>query len=259
MNMRWLAPVGAAAAVAGSVVLADRSAGQPESYGYLSLPAPAASALQVRTPKPLADPRGLARWARVERPTIARARPSAMAPRVATVAKDTPEGTENLVLVLGRAVERGGRLWVRVRLPVLPNDTTGWVDRSALGAYQLVRTHLVVELDALEATLYSGGRAVFHAPVGVGSPAAPTPRGHFYVRSRLRGFGNEFYGPIAFGTSARSAVLTDWPAGGFIGIHGTNEPGLLPGRVSHGCIRMRNADITRLARLMPVGTPLTVT
>jgi lipoprotein-anchoring transpeptidase ErfK/SrfK len=66
------------------------------------------------------------------------------------------------------------------------------------------------------------------------------------------------YGPLAFGTSARSAVLTDWPAGGFIGIHGTKEPERLPGRVSHGCIRLRNADILRLGRLMPVGTPLTI-
>ena len=65
-------------------------------------------------------------------------------------------------------------------------------------------------------------------------------------------------GPLAFGTSARSAVLTDWPEGGFVGIHGTNEPGLIPGRVSHGCIRLRNRDILRLARLMPVGTPVTI-
>ena len=67
-----------------------------------------------------------------------------------------------------------------------------------------------------------------------------------------------FYGPLAFGTSARSAVLTDWPGGGFVGIHGTNRPELIPGRVSHGCIRMRNRDIERLGRLMPVGTPIII-
>ncbi len=66
------------------------------------------------------------------------------------------------------------------------------------------------------------------------------------------------YGPVAFGTSARSAVLTDWPAGGFVGIHGTNRPALIPGRISHGCIRLRNDDILRLDRLMPPGTPLTI-
>jgi lipoprotein-anchoring transpeptidase ErfK/SrfK len=58
--------------------------------------------------------------------------------------------------------------------------------------------------------------------------------------------------------SARSATLTDWPGGGFVGIHGTNQPEILPGRVSHGCIRLRNPDILRLASLMRVGTPVTV-
>ena len=80
----------------------------------------------------------------------------------------------------------------------------------------------------------------------------------FYVRNRLTRYRSPAYGPIAFGTSARSTVLTDWPAGGYVGIHGTDHPELLPGRVSHGCIRMANRDILRLGRLMPVGTPLTV-
>ena len=68
------------------------------------------------------------------------------------------------------------------------------------------------------------------------------------MRSELTRYASPFYGPVAFGTTARSAVLTDWPDGGFIGIHGTNEPQLLPGRVSHGCIRLRNRDILRLHR-----------
>jgi len=33
---------------------------------------------------------------------------------------------------------------------------------------------------------------------------------------------------------------------------------LIPGRVSHGCVRMRNLDILKLSRMMPVGTPLTI-
>ena len=95
-------------------------------------------------------------------------------------------------------------------------------------------------------------------PVGVGTAVSPTPRGEFYVRNRLTRYANEFYGPLAFGTSVRSPYLTDWPDGGFVGIHGTNQPELLPGRVSHGCIRLRNDDILRLGELMPVGTPITI-
>ena len=78
------------------------------------------------------------------------------------------------------------------------------------------------------------------------------------MRDKLTKFSSPFYGPVAFGTSARSPVLTDWPAGGFVGVHGTNQPELVPGRVSHGCIRLRNEDILRLARLLPVGTPVTI-
>jgi hypothetical protein len=196
-------------------------------------------------------------WAVVTRSVVARARPRPGARAVARIFTDTPEGTENIVAVLARRV-RAGETWVRVRLAALPNGSTGWVRRSALGGYGVVRTLLVVSLSRLRATLYRDGRVVFDAPVGVGMPQWPTPTGEFYVRSKLTGFGNPVYGPVAFGTSARSAVLTDWPAGGFVGIHGTDQPDALPGRVSHGCIRLRNADILRLARLMPLGTRLRI-
>jgi lipoprotein-anchoring transpeptidase ErfK/SrfK len=97
---------------------------------------------------------------------------------------------------------------------------------------------------------------VWSARVGVGAPGTPTPAGRFYVRERVRSL-DAFYGPIAFGTSAYSA-LSDWPGGGVVGIHGTSLPQLIPGRPSHGCVRLRNADILRLARLMPTGTPVLV-
>jgi lipoprotein-anchoring transpeptidase ErfK/SrfK len=151
-----------------------------------------------------------------------------------------------------------GRVWVEARLPVLPNGTVGWVSRSSLGPYQTVTTHLIVDRAHLRATLYRNGKRIFQARVGVGAPASPTPPGEFTVRSELTRYASSFYGPVAFGTTARSAVLTDWPDGGFIGIHGTNAPQLLPGRVSHGCIRLDNRDIIRLTALMPVGTPVTI-
>lgn len=201
---------------------------------------------------------GASRWAPVRRAATARARPGNAAPPVATLTRGTPEGTTNLVAVLGSRQDASGRLWIHVRLPVLPNDRTGWVPRAALGGYEVVHTHLDVDLGGLQATLLDRGRVVLRAPIGVGRPQWPTPKGRFYIRNRLTDFASPTYGPVAFGTSARSRVLTDWPGGGFIGIHGTDEPGLLPGRVSHGCIRLRNADLLALDRRMPVGTPVTV-
>ena len=197
------------------------------------------------------------RWSFVIRKVVARTEPRVESAAVTTLRTLTPERTQNLVLTLERQLV-GGRQWVRVRLPMLPNNTTGWVPREALGGYEKVRTHLFVDLRRLRARLERRGRTVLRARIGVGQRRWPTPRGEFYVRNELRGFDSPVYGPVAFGTSARSAVLTDWPGGGFVGIHGTNRPGLLPGRVSHGCIRMRNSDIRRLARLMPVGTPITI-
>jgi lipoprotein-anchoring transpeptidase ErfK/SrfK len=141
---------------------------------------------------------------------------------------------------------------------VLPNGTTGWLPRSAIGGYRSVNTRLVVDRRHFRAVLLRDGRPVMRAKIGIGLSQWPTPSGSFYVRNKLVRYRSDFYGPVAFGTSARSAVLTDWPGGGFIGIHGTNRPELLPGRVSHGCIRMRNADIVRLGQLMPVGTPMEV-
>jgi hypothetical protein len=221
------------------------------------VPAPEEPAFLVHRPRLLPRHEGVARFAPVRQAVVARGGPSATAPPVASVGLKTSEGTTNLLLVIGDAIRRDGQ-WVHVRLAVLPNDSTGWVRRSALGGYRFVHTHLVVDRATLTATLFYDRRPVFHAPVGIGKPQSPTPAGQFFVRDELKGFANPFYGPIAYGTSARSPVLTDWPNGGFVGIHGTNEPGLIPGRISHGCIRLRNSDILRLARLMPVGTPVTI-
>jgi hypothetical protein len=222
--------------------------------------------LRVAKPKPRPKPKNfvlssskkdLYRYAFVIRSTVVRAAPRRTSTRVAQLGRWTPEGTTNLVLTLeGRRTSRG--VWIKVRLPILPANRTGWVKRKALSDWKELRTRLVVDRRRLTATLHRRGKVVFRVPVGVGVSRWPTPRGEFFIRNQLYGFGNPVYGPIAFGTSARSPVLTDWPGGGFIGIHGTNQPHLLPGRVSHGCIRMKNGHILRLARLMPVGTPLTV-
>ena len=233
---------------------ADEAAAAPD-VALAALPAPA---LRVKQPVPLRTERSLAYWAPILRSVTARASPATDAPRVARLTTRTAEQTANLVLAVGRITDVQGRVWTRVRLPVLPNNTTGWVPRSALGGLSMVRTRLVVDLERLTMTLYRAGERIFRAGIGVGTRQWPTPRGEFYIRNRLASYSSPFYGPVAFGTSARSEVLTDWPAGGFVGIHGTNRPELLPGRVSHGCIRLRNQDILRLARLLPVGTPLTI-
>jgi lipoprotein-anchoring transpeptidase ErfK/SrfK len=207
----------------------------------------------------LSNERTTSRWAFVERRVAARRQPRWRSRWIKVLRDYTSDFTPELVLVLREVIKPNGQVWLKVRLPMRPNNRTGWVPRSTLGRFKLVHTHLYVNRAAQRATLYRDGKQVFTTRVGVGQRKWPTPRGNFYIRDRLTGFHNAAYGPLAFGTSARSPVLTDWPGGGFVGIHGTDAPGLIPGYISHGCIRLRNAAILQLARLMPVGTPLTIT
>jgi hypothetical protein len=229
--------IGALAAGAAGAAIGARSGGDTPGprAAVDALPRPVTPAFTPGRPQPLRAGPYLSRWAPVRVAATARRRPDAHAAAVARVATLTPERTTNIVLILGRRADHAGRLWVRVRLATLPNGRTGWLPRSAVGGYGTVQTRLVVDLRLFTATLFRRGRRVFRAR-----------------------FAGQTYGPLAFGTSARSMHLTDWPDGGFIGIHGTDQPQLIPGRVSHGCIRMRNADIVALGRLMPIGTPLII-
>jgi hypothetical protein len=206
----------------------------------------------------LSDVNGISRIATLRRTVAARATPSSAAPVVARLNRLTPEHVRHVVYLLGGRIDLQGRYWLRVQLPILPNGSSGWIPRESVGSFSDVDTHLVIDRSRFRATLYRRGRPIFRSIVGVGEPKWPTPPGRFYIRERLTGFTDPIYGVIAFGTNGRSAVLTDWPGGGFIGIHGTNRPDILPGRVSHGCVRLPNASIARLDRLMRVGTPVTI-
>jgi hypothetical protein len=79
----------------------------------------------------------------------------------------------------------------------------------------------------------------------------PTPRGRFIVRNRLYGYDSPTYGPVAFRTSAGSPTLADRPAGGFVGIHGTDRRICCPGASATGgsvCASTTSGG----SRLMPV-------
>lgn len=189
---------------------------------------------------------------------VVRARPRGNATAVTRLHYDTEDGYAEVYLVLARYTDAKGHGWLQLRLPMRPNGRTGWVPRGALGGLSTVNTYLRVDKHRLRATLYRNGRAIWQAPVGIGKHGTETPSGHFYVRERLKvPSRGSLYGPLAFGTSAYSK-LSDWPGGGVVGIHGTNEPALIPGRPSHGCIRVRNPDIVRLGKLMPIGTPVRI-
>ena len=235
-----------------------------------SVPAPVAAsppdaravrALDVRRPlgnERLSDERRITRYAGAVARGLIRRRPTAAATKVARLRYLTEDGPFEVYPVLESHVDGARRTWLHIRLPMRPNGQTGWVRREHLGPLQNVATMLRVDRSTLRAMLYRAGRRVWSSPIGVGSSATPTPSGRFWIRSRLRGLqSNPAYGPFAFGTAAYS-VLSDWPGGGVIGIHGTDQPQLIPGRPSHGCIRVPNAAVARLWELMPIGTPVVI-
>lgn len=161
-------------------------------------------------------------------------------------------------------VERPARVWswprwVRVRLPVRPNGSTGWVRAKDL---RFLRDpyRVSVSLRTHSLAVYENGRRVLRVPVGVGRSVTPTPVGRYFIIELIRQRDPEGpYGPYAFGTSAYSNVLQTFGGGpGQIGIHGTNEPAGIGTDVSHGCIRMGNANIRALAHMLPLGTPVDI-
>lgn len=192
--------------------------------------------------------------AHVKRATWIRDNPDSGARRVAKLRTRTYHGSPEVVVVLSRN-DAG---WSFVRYPGI-GSRVGWVPNKRLDTIKAVRTHLLIDRKGTRLTLSDGGRRVVSARVGVGASGSPTPAGRFYVREVLQTpNANGSYGPFAFGLSAFSRHRTSWAGGGQVGLHGTNQPGLIPGRISNGCVRIRNRDVRRLVRLMPVGTPIEI-
>lgn len=191
-------------------------------------------------------------WAHSASRAFVRIAPDEHASVVTRLHYMTEDSKPEVYLVLRRAGS-----WVQVRIPMRPNGRVGWVRRTDLGPFHVVATRIVVDESRLRATLYRNGHAIWSSVVGVGAPGTPTPKGRFWVREKLTDYASSFYGPVALGTADYS-TLSEWPHGGVVGIHGTSQPELLPGRVSHGCIRLPNDAVLRLAALTPIGTPVLI-
>jgi lipoprotein-anchoring transpeptidase ErfK/SrfK len=149
--------------------------------------------------------------------------------------------------------------WLQVLLPVRPNGSKGWIRVSDVTiSSTLYRVR--VELGAHRITVVRGRDLMAQEPVGIGKANTPTPGGEYYITELVEPPNpNGAYGPYAYGLSGYSDVLKEFQGGnGVVGIHGTNEPGLLGSDVSFGCIRMSNAGITKLAALLPLGTPVDI-
>lgn len=109
-------------------------------------------------------------------------------------------------------------------------------------------------------TLYQGDVKIRMYPVGVGKPDTPSPIGHYRVTTKE-------VNPTWIDPDSSTVIPSgpDCPLGyrwmglfGNYGIHGTNVPSSIGGYVSHGCIRMYEADVEDLYDHTPLGTPVDI-
>jgi lipoprotein-anchoring transpeptidase ErfK/SrfK len=158
------------------------------------------------------------------------------------------------ILAVGSRTGSDGQPWYHISVPMRPNGRLGWIPAADVALTPTV-SQIVVNVRSKTIDVFRNGKHALHSVVAVGAPGMQTPLGHYYVAATFVPHKDPFYGVWAIETSAYSK-LSEWPGGGVVGIHGTNEPWLLGKAVSHGCIRVSNKTASRLRHLAPIGTPI---
>jgi lipoprotein-anchoring transpeptidase ErfK/SrfK len=197
--------------------------------------------------------------ARVLAPVSARIGPALSARQIVALQPTAPLGRGPQVLLVTAARRVAGVQWVRLRLPIRPNGSHGWVPASAL-RFNRTALRIVIDQSDRRLTLYRGGRTIHRARVAIGQAVTPTPNGRFAIAEMIRtNTPGAFLGPIVFPLTGYSETLNEYAGGdGRVAIHGTSLPWLIGTRASHGCIRLANADIVRLSRLVRPGVPVLI-
>jgi lipoprotein-anchoring transpeptidase ErfK/SrfK len=245
-----LVPV--ALVAAGWAIISGR-AGSGGGSQSLSSPQPSAS------PSGSASPAPVARWTvgKATAELVVRAAPTMSAAVKWRLPKVNINGYPQLVLV-NTVKEVSGTTWYRVSVAVRPNGSNGWVPEGSLAFYQTT-SRIDINLTTRRLTVYVRGAARGSFAIGIGEPRYPTPLGAYFINQKLTPSSpGGPYGVLALGISAFQPKLANWPQGGPVAIHGTNQPALVGQPVSHGCIRMRNADILKVNAWVPSGSPVII-
>ena len=197
--------------------------------------------------------------ARLLAPVTARRAPRFSGKAIATLQPIASLGGGPTVLVVKRAKRFDGRLWLRVLLPIRPNGRQGWIPAD-VARLQRNRVRIIIRQESRRLDLYRGGRRIARFPVAVGKAATPTPNGRFAIAERINThLPNGFLGPWVLPITGYSRVLNEYAGGnGRVAIHGTSQPWVIGTRASHGCVRLYNRDIRKLARLVRPGAQVEI-
>jgi len=106
---------------------------------------------------------------------------------------------------------------------------------------------LLIDTDKLTLTVFSDEQVWHTFSVAAGKAETPTALGEWTIANK--GVWGGAFGSRWMGLSVPWATY---------GIHGTNRPGSIGSRASHGCVRMRNRDVIVLYGWVKVGTPVKV-
>ncbi|CAB4344334.1 unannotated protein [freshwater metagenome] len=181
---------------------------------------------------------------------------------IATARADTSwTGSQAVLLILRSQIDSSGRMWLKVALPVRPNGSAGWI----LGSHAQIGTtaaRVEISLRARKLRLRVAGKTVITTSAVVGKSSTPTPVGNFAIYERADSPRGSNVGPFALHLTAFSDVLHSYDGGpGRIAIHGRAGSLLadpLGSAASHGCIRINNSTLRRLAKFARPGTPVTI-
>jgi hypothetical protein len=184
------------------------------------------------------------------------ARPGAASDAPIRVSSRNPWGQAIRFLVVGVERDASGHRWLRVLLGTGPNGASGWVPLSEVHL-RVRHDRIVVSLSRRMLWHLRDGRLVQRFSVGVGAASTPTTPGRFFVWAKLPSAPHGPYGVYVLGLSGFSRVLTNWPGGGRMAIHGTDDPYDRGQWVSHGCVRVFNPQMEQL-RDVPLGTQVLI-
>lgn len=170
-------------------------------------------------------------------------------------------GGPHVLLVLDSRMYKG-KAWLRVALPDRPNGSTGWI-REDFVRLATTRWRVTVNRAAHVVTVYRDGRKQRSFGAVIGKPATPTPRGLYAIYEKLpQPDPKGFYGPWVLHLTAFSNVLLNFGGGpGRVAIHGRDGASLndpLGSSLSHGCVRVDDANVRWMAHVVPLGTPVLI-
>jgi lipoprotein-anchoring transpeptidase ErfK/SrfK len=173
---------------------------------------------------------------------------------VRTLNNPTFEGVTLAML----AIDQQGPDWYQVRIPERPNGSLAWIQASEV---QLTPVDHRVVISVSQRSLRVIDRqnqVLYQTNVAVGKDRTPTPLGRFYVDIWMPNPGSP-YGSFLLSIAGFSNALQHFEGGrGQIAMHGWANTSVMGTAASNGCIRMRNGDISQVATLAPLGTPVEI-